>query len=220
MSDRLDAQLARERHATRRQYILTNTRARWGLVGLGIVLLVAARAAGLAPIATWLIVGFAVSAGAVNYGVRRLALRLPPSDPAARPWYVPLDFAVECLMISAMLYAMGPFGHVLYAAYLLTPTRAALSLGRREAWIALGINVTGFGLVTALQRAPWPQYAQEVLVLLLVCGVLVPVLASVVDRLRRARGVLAEIERGDLTRQVEDATPDELGHLTISVNRT
>jgi methyl-accepting chemotaxis protein len=46
---------------------------------------------------------------------------------------------------------------------------------------------------------------------------------QIVDRLRAARGVLGEIERGDLTRQVSGggaATPDELGYLGVSVDRT
>src|SRR5258705_12842438 len=49
-------------------------------------------------------------------------------------------------------------------------------------------------------------------------------LVQIVDRLRTARGVLGEIERGDLTRQMEsgaaDAVTDELGFLGVSVNRT
>ena len=47
---------------------------------------------------------------------------------------------------------------------------------------------------------------------------------QIVDRLRSARGVLGEIERGDLTRQLDDsalaAATDELGYLGLSVNRT
>src|SRR5437016_4896852 len=49
-------------------------------------------------------------------------------------------------------------------------------------------------------------------------------LVLIVDRLRTARGVLGETERGDLTRQMESGTAnaatDELGFLGVSVNRT
>jgi methyl-accepting chemotaxis protein len=47
-------------------------------------------------------------------------------------------------------------------------------------------------------------------------------LDQIVARLQRARGVLGEIERGDLTRQVgvADTATDELGYLGVSVNRT
>ncbi|MGH7531539.1 MAG: methyl-accepting chemotaxis protein, partial [Gemmatimonadales bacterium] len=119
----------------------------------------------------------------------------------------------------------GPTGHVLYGAYLIAPVQAALYLGRREAWGALGINVAGFGLVTAVRRLAgtgwsWSLYAQESLVLLFACAALVPLLARMVERLRRTRGVLAEIEGGDLTRTVDESVRDELGYLGASVNRT
>jgi methyl-accepting chemotaxis protein len=52
-------------------------------------------------------------------------------------------------------------------------------------------------------------------------------LGKVLDRLRVARSVLGEIERGDLTRQLESGTAtgdeglsDELSYLGVSVNRT
>src|SRR5262249_34839182 len=63
----------------------------------------------------------------------------------------------------------------------------------------------------------------ESLVLVFACVALVPMLVQIVDRLRAARGVLAEIERGDLRRQIDSAAPDtatdELGFLSVSVNR-
>src|SRR5439155_11081252 len=39
--------------------------------------------------------------------------------------------------------------------------------------------------------------------LVFACVALVPMLVQIVERLRHARGVLGEIERGDLTRQME-----------------
>src|SRR5258708_20542242 len=49
-------------------------------------------------------------------------------------------------------------------------------------------------------------------------------LVQIVERVRAARGVLGEIERGDLTRQMESSAAtsatDELGFLGVSVNRT
>ncbi|MDP3910597.1 MAG: methyl-accepting chemotaxis protein [Gemmatimonadales bacterium] len=220
MTDNLAAQLDQERHAKQRQYVLTNTRARWGFVGFGILLLAAVRLAGIVPISFWFILGFAIAFAAANDGVRRLAER-----PPFRPWYAQLNLVVGCLLISAVLYAIGPSGHVLYGAYLIAPVQAALYLGRREAWSALGINIVGFGLVAAVRAAtgspwPWPLVLQEALVLLFVCVALVPMLLLIVERLRAARGVLGEIERGDLTRKVTDPALDELGFLGVSVNRT
>jgi methyl-accepting chemotaxis protein len=211
----LETQLVQEQHAKQRQYVLANTRARWGFVGFGIALLIGVKVAGIVPLSIWFIPAFATAFAAANYGVRRLALRT-----TFQPWYAQLNLVVGCLTISAALYAIGPTGHVLYGAYLIAPLQAALYLGRREAWGALGINIAGFGLITALRGWSWSLYLQESLVLLFACVALVPMLVRIVDRLRSARGVLAQVERGDLRVQTKDSELDEIGYLGVSVNRT
>ena len=220
----LEHQLSEERLAKQRQYVLSNTRARWGFVGFGIALVAAVKLAGLTPISPWFLLAFAVAFVAANFGVRRLVQRT-----AFQPWYASLNLVVGCLLISAVLFATGPNGHVLYGAYVIAPLQAALYLERRESWGALIINLAAFTLATALAQAaghgwPWTMYVQESLVLVFVCVALVPMLVQIVDRLRAARAVLGEIERGDLTRQMEsgatDVSTDELGYLAVSVNRT
>jgi len=211
----LESQLVQEQDAKQRQYVLANTRARWGFVGFGIVLLIAVKVARLVPLSIWFIPAFAVAFAAANYGVRRLAERT-----TFQPWYAQLNLVVGCLMISAALYAIGPTGHVLYGAYLIAPLQAALYLGRREAWGALGINLAGFGLIAALRGWSWSLYLQESLVLLFACVALVPMLVRIVDRLLAARGVLAHVERGDLRVRTKDRELDEIGYLGVSVNRT
>lgn len=211
----LERQLAEEQSAKQRQYVLANTRARWGFIGFGIVLLIAVKVAGIVPLSIWFIPAFAASFAVANYGVRRLAQRT-----AFQPWYAQLNLVVGCLLISAALYAIGPTGHVLYGAYLIAPLQAALYLGRRESWGALGINLAGFGLIVALRGWAWSLYLQESLVLLFACVALVPMLVTIVDRLRAARGVLAQVERGDLRVRTTDAELDEIGYLGVSVNRT
>ena len=220
----LGAQLQEERFAKQRQYVLANTRARWGFVGFGIALLIGVKLAGIATISPWFILVFAALFAAANAGVRRLVER-----GTFEPWYAQLNLVVGCLLISAVLFAMGPNGHVLYGAYLIAPLQAALYLERREAWGALIINLAAFTLATGLAQLAghgwgWSLYIQESLVLVLACVALLPMLVQIVDRLRKARGVLGEIERGDLTRQMEsgpaNAATDELGFLGVSVNRT
>jgi methyl-accepting chemotaxis protein len=222
----LEHQLLEERLAKQRQYVLSNTRARWGFVGFGIALLSAVRLAGLTPVSWWFILAFAAAFALANAGVRRLVQR-----GTFEPWHAQLNLVVGCLLITAVLFAIGPSGHVLYGAYLIAPLQAAIYLERREAWGALIINLAAFTLVTALAHVAgaghawsWSLYIQESLVLVFACVALIPMLVQMVDRLRLARGVLAEIERGDLTRQLEDpaavATTDELGFLGLSVNRT
>jgi methyl-accepting chemotaxis protein len=211
----LEHQLVQEQYAKQRQYVLANTRARWGFVGFGIVLLTGVKVARLVPLSIWFIPAFAAAFAAANYGVRRLALR-----PTFQPWYAQLNLVVGCLTISAALYAIGPTGHVLYGAFLIAPLQAALYLGRREAWGALGINLAGFGLIAALRGWSWSLYLQESLVLLFACVALVPMLVRIVHRLRAARGVLAQVERGDLRVRTTDPELDEIGYLGLSVNRT
>jgi methyl-accepting chemotaxis protein len=220
----LGAQLDQERLAKQRQYVLANTRARWVFVGLGIVLLAAVRALGIISLSPWFLLAFAAVFSAANAGVRRLVQR-----DAFQPWFAHLNLGLGCLLISAVLFAMGPSGNVLYGAYVIAPLQAALYLERRDAWGALITNIFAFALVTFVAQVlgqgwPWSVFIQEALVLIFVSVALVPMLVQIVERLRAARSVLGEIERGDLTRQIDDAagrlTADDLGYLGTSVNRT
>src|SRR5256885_1685366 len=223
MSDaaNLAERLTAEDRTKERQYVLSSTRGRWRVIGLGVVLLTAIRLAGVVPVAWSFILGFAVVFAAVNYAMARVAR----SD-ALPPWYTHATLAVGAALISAIVYAVGPTGHLLYVAYLIAPLQAALTLGRNEAWHALVLNLTGFALVTAVrtsQGAPgwsWSASLEETLVLLVASTALVPMLARIVARLRATRTTLARLEAGDLTARVPDDAPDELGYLGVSVNRT
>jgi len=217
----LTHQLADEDRAKQRRYVLANTRARWRFVALGAALLAILRVARVAPVAWPFILGFAGVFAAISYAMLHLA-----RGGDFRAWHAHADMAVGAAMISAILYAVGPTGHLLYVVYLIAPLQAALYLGQTEAWQALLINLTGFGLATALrvsQGAPgwaWSAFAQETLVLAFVSAALLPTLARFVTRLQAARSTLAQVERGDLTVKVQDEEADELGYLGASVNRT
>jgi methyl-accepting chemotaxis protein len=212
-------QLAQELSAKRRQYILTNTRARWGFVGFGVALLVGVRLLHVVPLAWTFILGFTICFAAVNYTMFRIA-----RDTAFRPWYAPVNVGVGSAMISSILFGIGPTGHLLYAAYLIAPLQAAFYLGPREAWAALAINLGGFGLATVVRAGQgdwsWTVFFQEALVLLFACVALVPMLTRIVARLQASRVILAQVERGDLTAKLADPELDELGHLGVSLDRT
>jgi methyl-accepting chemotaxis protein len=220
----LGTQLQEERLAKQRQYVLANTRARWGFVGLGLLLLVAVKLAHISSISSWFILSFTVVFVGANAGMRRLAQRAP-----FQSRYAQLNLVIGCLLISAVVFAMGTSGHVLYGAYMIAPLQAALYLERREAWGALITNLIAFALVTVLAQLTghgwtWPVFVQEALVLVFVCMALVPMLVQIIERLRATRSVLGEIERGNLTRHIGDAATgpatDELGFLGVSVDRT
>src|SRR5690242_4959194 len=217
----LAQQFADEQRAKERQYVLANTRARWGFVGIGVLLLAIVRLAGIVRVSWVFILAFTVAFVAINYGMLRVA-----RDRAFQGWFAYLNITIGAAMISTVVYALGPTGHLLYVAYLIAPLQAALYLGQTEAWQALLLNVTGFGLVTAVrvsQASPgwtWAGFAQETLVLAFAAVALVPMLTRLVDRLRMARETLAQIEAGDLRAKVQDHELDELGFLGASVNRT
>src|SRR5205807_3346735 len=215
----LHRQLADEHTAKQRQYVRSNTRARWSFVGIAVTLLAGARVAGVVPIPWSFSAGFGAAFAAANYGMRRLA-----RDAGFRVWYAHLNVALGTALITAVAYAVGETGHLLYAAYLIAPLQAAYYLGREEAWQALVLNLAGFALLTALRQGSgawgWTLYVEESLVLVLCCAALVPMLTKIVRRLRATREVLAQIERGDLTVALQDPESDELGYLGVSVNRT
>ena len=155
------------------------------------------------PVAWSFIVGFAVVFAVVTYAMARVARtdELPP-------WYTHATLAVGAAMISAIVYAVGPTGHLLYVVYLIAPLQAALYLGRNEAWQALVLNLAGFALVTAVrtsQGAPgwsWSESLEETLVLLVTSAALLPMLTRIVARLRATRTTVARLEAGDLTVRV------------------
>ena len=179
------------------------------------------RVARVAPVAWPFILGFAGVFAGISYAMLRVA-----RSGEFRAWHAHADIAVSAALISAILYAVGPTGHLLYVVYLIAPLQAALYLGQTEAWQALLVNLTGFGLVTAIrvsQGEPgwtWSAFAQETLVLAFVSAALVATLTRFVVRLQAARSTLAQVERGDLTLKVQDEEPDELGYIGASVNRT
>src|SRR5256886_6480 len=102
-----------------------------------------------APVSWWLIVGFAAVFAAVNFAMYRIT-----RDTPFRPGYAHVNIAIGSGLISTVLCALGPTGHVLYAVYLIAPLEAAWYLGSTEAWQAVALNLTGFGLATAL-RGQW-----------------------------------------------------------------
>jgi methyl-accepting chemotaxis protein len=215
------AQLAAEHTAKERQYVLSNTRARWGFVAIAVLLLASARVADLTPISWGFIAGYVLVFAVANYAMYRLA-----RDTPFRPWYTHVNVALGVVLITAAAYAVGPSGYLLAAAYLIAPLQAAFYLGRDVAWQAFILNVAAFALVTALRGGEaaggwsWALYVKETLVLVFVCAALIPMLTRIVRRLRTARARLAQIEEGDLSVALQDPELDELGYLGVSVNRT
>src|SRR2546425_11366391 len=215
----IEAQLAQELAAKRRQYVRTDARTRWAVVGFAVALLLVVRLAHLAAISWLFIAAFAAAFLLANYAMSRMA-----RDPAFQPWYALLDVAIGSVLISAIVYALGPTGHVLYAAYLIAPVQAALSLGRQEAWGALGINLAAFAFVGTVRvgQTVWTGsvLVEEALVLLVAGGGVRPPPPPNVQRLRGTRGAAAPGRRGGLTLPASDTAPPPHGSPRENGGRT
>src|SRR5207247_1754706 len=120
------------------------------------ILLAILRVARVSPVSWPFILGFAGVFAAISYAMLRMA-----RGGEFRGWHPLADMALSAAMISAILYGVGPTGHLLYVVYLIAPLQAALYLGQTEAWQALLVNLTGFGLATAVRRRREPDHRRD-----------------------------------------------------------
>src|SRR3989442_14899326 len=116
----LQRQLADEHTAKQRQYVLSNTRARWSVVGIAVALLAGARVAGVIPISWTFIAGFGAAFAAANYGMRRLA-----RDAGFRVWDAHPNGALGPALLTAVAYALGGAGPPPYPPHPIAPLQAA-----------------------------------------------------------------------------------------------
>ncbi len=218
-SPELSEQFAAEHRAKQRQFVLTGVQARWRLIALAVLLLAIVVLVPLVPIPWSLVVAFSVASVLINLAVGHLARQTP-----FRPVTLTLAYGLDAAILSTLVYALGGTGFLIAPMYLIAPLQVALQLGRRAAWTALGINLTGFAVVAAIRSGDagwgWPIYLQAALVLAFTGFTLIPGLTDVARRLRRTRKLLAQVERGDLTVRLNDPAADELGYLSASVDKT
>jgi len=206
-----------------REFVLGDARTRWWMLSAAVAALAALQVTTRSPVSWWFIATLAVLIATLNYVLVRLAL-----DRGFRPIFLHLNAALGAGLISGMLYAFGPQGHAFYAVYLVAPLRTAFYAGPTEGWEALVVNITGFGLATAIGAGasgrgsgwPWITFLEEAAVLGLACVALIPMFTALAGRLRATRAAVEQLEAGDLTIRIPDRDPDELGQLSSSVNRT
>jgi methyl-accepting chemotaxis protein len=219
VAEELSDQFRAEHRSKQRQFVLDGIDARWRLIACAVVLLAATRLLHVVNVSWPFLIVFSIVSVAANLGMSELVRRT-----GFQRQYVPLTLALGAGMISAVIYALDRTGFLLSAAYLISPIQAALHLGRRSAWLALGINIAAFGIAMALRIGgngwTWSVYLQTALVLGFVGVALIPLLTGITGRLRRTRRLLAQVERGDLAVRLNDPAADELGYLSASVDQT
>ena len=214
----LSDQFSAEYRSKQQQFVLDGIDARWRLIALGAVLLGVTRLLRVVDVSWVFLVVFTIASAAANIAMSQLLRRT-----GFRPHYVSLTLALGAAMISAVIYALSS-GYLLSAAYLISPIQAALHLGRRSGWLALGINLLAFGIAASLHVGghtwTWSVYLQSALVLLFAGAALIPMLVRITGRLRRTRRLVAQVERGDLAVRLNDPAADELGYLSASIDQT
>jgi methyl-accepting chemotaxis protein len=219
LAGELSDQFSAEYRSKQRQFVLDGIGSRWRLIAFAVVLLAATRLLHVVNVSWLFLIVFSIVSVAANLGMSELVRRT-----GFQRQYVPLTLALGAGMISAVIYALDRTGFLLSAAYLISPIQTALHLGRRSAWLALGINIAAFGIAMALRIGgdgwTWSVYLQVALVLIFVGVALIPVLTGITGRLRRTRRLLAQVERGDLAVRLNDPAADELGFLSASVDQT
>ena len=215
----LSDQFSAEHRSKQRQFVLDGIDARWRLIAFAVVLLVATRLLHVVSVSWLFLIVFSIVSITANLGMSELVRRT-----GFQRQYVPFTLALGAGMISAVIYALDRTGYLLSAAYLISPIQAALHLGRRSAWLAVGINIAAFGIAVALRNGgsgwTWSVYLQASLVVIFVGVALIPMLTGITGRLRRTRRLLAQVERGDLAVRLNDPAADELGYLSASVDQT
>src|SRR5260370_7104637 len=96
-------QFVDEDRAKQRQYLLSNTRARWGIIGFAVALLAGVHVAGLAPVGWPFILGVVAVFARLNYAMWRVV-----RDTPYPPWYVHLTLGPAPPLISAVLPPFCP----------------------------------------------------------------------------------------------------------------
>jgi methyl-accepting chemotaxis protein len=219
VAEALSDQFSAEYRSQQRQFVLDGIDARWRLIAIAVVLLTATRLLHVVDVSWTFLIVFTITSVVANLAMSELVRRT-----AFQTHYVALTLALGAAMLSAVIYALDRSGYLLSAAYLISPVQAALHLGRRTGWAALGINAAGFGVAAALRVGghgwTWGVYLQAALVLIFVGVALIPMLAAITARLRRTRRLLAQVERGDLAVRLNEPAADELGCLSASVDQT
>jgi methyl-accepting chemotaxis protein len=213
----------KQRDARLREFVLAEARTRWWMLSAAVALLAVLEVMGRTPVSWWFIASLAAAVAILNYVLFRLALDRPFQTAFAH-----LNAGAGAALISGVLYALGGEGHAFYAIYLVAPLRTAFQAGAVEGWQTLVLNITGFGLATAIGvGAPgrgggwrWWTFLEEAALLGAICGVLIPMFTMLAERLRATRTAVEKVEAGDLTVRIPDRDPDELGQLSSSVNRT
>ena len=135
----------KQRDVRHREFVLADARTRWWMLGAAVAVLAGLQVTTRAPVSWQYIATLGATVAVLNYMLARLAL-----DRAFRPAFSHLNAGLGATLISGVLYALGPQGHAFYAVYLVAPLQAAFYAGPVEGWEALVLNVTGFGLATAI----------------------------------------------------------------------
>ncbi len=140
-------------------------------------------------------------------------------------WWLRYLFAVfDTVLISSVVYLFG--SPVLVLTYILAIVPYSFDRGPTLGYVTTLASAAGFIIASwgyALTRpadaAPWPQVLLAAVLLLVVSQQVIQMPSRLIARIRRTRGRMAQVERGNLQARADARHADELGFLERSYNR-
>lgn len=192
---------------------------RWWMVGAGAALIALGSAAGLvrAPVLT---IGLVAAAAVVANVVAGAAV----AKGWYRRWYLYLLALLDLLLAGGLVVFFGPGGYVVAFYLAVLPYAFDHGRGMGDVLVLAGSLVylaaaALHGWVFDGQAALSASVYFETVVFVVVALALRRTPASLVERIRAARGVVAEVEAGTLGVRAPATRSDELGFLERSLNR-
>lgn len=154
-----------------------------------------------------------------NWGLSAFAL----DERRYRWWHRYLFAAFDTLLISLLIAIFG--APVLAILYLLAVVPYSFDRGRALGFVVLACSEAGFLAASFAHARLFPDHAPQVAEVLLAAVLLgivaqqiVPIPTKLIQRLRRTRERMAQVEAGDLSARADARYSDELGYLERSYN--
>lgn len=140
-----------------------------------------------------------------------------------RWWLIYALALLDLGLVSILIFWYGPGGFLVALFVAVLPY--AFDQGRAVGGVLVLVAAVAYGVASVVHGWAFARplnpttVALEILVFLLVAMTLQSIPSTLIERIRRARGVMSEAERGRLAVRASAAETDELGFLERSFNR-
>ncbi len=190
----------------------------WSTILVAVVLIVGVQV-GITNVPIPVMMVLFLVAVSCNWGLSAFAL----DERRYRWWHRYLFAAFDTLLISLLIAIFG--APVLAILYLLAVVPYSFDRGRALGFVVLACSEAGFLVASLAHARLFPDKAPpvtEVLLAAVLLGIvaqqIVPIPTKLIQRLRRTRERMAQVEAGDLSARADARYSDELGFLERSYN--